>query len=101
MQGEFYMQQTAQHFKMKKLYIILIGIFILGIVGAISFSLTDSYFKTKITKISAEKLCNKISLSAVQNTLCKQIEKTNYEVDSSQISIKYNDKTKVYQVKAQ
>ena len=87
---------------MRKLYLILIGVFILGIVGAISFGLSEDKFNTKINKIKAEKYCEKYEgMPKVEKEECKELRKGDYEIDTSQISIKYDNESEVYQVKAQ
>lgn len=88
--------------KMNK--IIIISTIALLLVGTITayFGMRDEDFTFKVKTIDAYKLCK---LDADKNKTekkeCKDIKNKDYLVDASPISIKYNNDTGVYQVKAQ
>ncbi len=68
----------------KILITIIFGILILGIIGAatIHFGLDQKDFTENVDKISAEKLCEKISESDKEKDKFKKCKNKDYDVDS-------------------
>ncbi len=70
---------------MKKILItIVLGILILGIIGAatIHFGLDQKDFTENVDKISAKKLCEKISEADKEKEKFKKCKNKDYNVDS-------------------
>ena len=85
---------------MKIIIIILIlGIFLLGIITAVSFSIIDVNFTEKVLTISTEKICQVELLSNILNKRCSKNTPKEIDVDENIISITKDPKTGVIRIK--
>ena len=85
---------------MKKIILFLVlGIFLLGIITAVSFSIIDVNFTEKVLTISTEKICEVELLSNVLNKRCNKNTPKEIDVNEDIISITKNPKTGVIKVK--
>ena len=86
---------------MKIIIIILIlGIFLLGIITAVSFSIIDVNFTEKVLTINTEKICEAELLSNVFTKVCNKNTPKEIIVDENIISITKDPKTGVIRVSA-
>lgn len=86
---------------MKKILLFLIlGIFLLGIITAVSFSLSNKDFTEKVLTISTEKICEAELLSNVFTKVCNKNTPKEIIVDENIISITKDPKTGVIRVSA-
>ncbi len=84
---------------MKKILLtIILGIFLLGIITAISISLTDKDFTEKVLTISTEKICEAELLSNVLTKVCNKDTPKEIDISDSNIQITKNPKTGVIKV---
>lgn len=84
---------------MKKIYLILIAVLLVGTITAVSLSLSDTDFKTKVTKISSDLFYTKLlTLNKIDS---KEIPKdTNLDLENSGLDITKN-KEGVIRVRAE
>ena len=88
---------------MIKKTLILLGIVLLvGIIGAVAFSIRNEDFTEEVKKISIDKLCKaeKIKLEDYKTKVCKDKDKDKFDIgiDQSIISIMKNPDTGVIRV---
>lgn len=86
---------------MKKLILFLIiGIFLLGILGAVSLGIIEVDFTEKVLTISTEKICDAELLSNVLEKKCNKDTPKEINVSQSILSITKNPKTGVIKVQS-
>lgn len=93
---------------MKKLILILIlGIFLIGIVGTMTYNIIDKNFTKEITKISIDGICSleRTLLGEYKSKECKEKEKEkedkekfDVEINQDVLSVMENPDTKVIRV---
>lgn len=85
---------------MKKIILFLIlGSFLLGIIGAVGLGIIEVDFTEKVLTISTEKICEAELLSSIINKNCDKYTPAKIDVDENIISITKNPKTEVMKVK--
>ena len=85
---------------MKKKIIIglIVGILLLGIIGAVAFEIIDKDFTEKVLTISTEKLCEVEMLGNVFNKKCNKDTQKKINIDENIISITKDTKTGVIRI---
>ncbi|KKK78256.1 hypothetical protein LCGC14_2845410, partial [marine sediment metagenome] len=77
-----------------------LGIFLLGIIGAISLGIIEVDFTEKVLTISTEKICDAELLSNVLEKKCNKDTPKEINVSQSILSITKNPKTGVIKVQS-
>ena len=82
----------------KTLLFLVLGIFLLGIIGAVGLGIIEVDFTEKVLTISTEKICEVELLSNVLNKRCNKNTPKEIDISDSDISITKNPKTGVIKV---
>ncbi len=82
------------------LLILILGIFLLGILGAVSLGIIEVDFTEKVLTISTEKICDAELLSNILEKKCNKDTPKEIDVSQSILSITKNPKTGVIKVQS-
>ncbi len=85
---------------MKIILILILGVFLLGIIGAVSFGIIEVNFTEKVLTISTEKICEVELLSNVFESKCSKDTPKEIDISESNIVITKNPKIGVIKVQA-
>ncbi len=81
------------------LTIIILGIFLLAFVGAVSLGVIETDFTEKVLKIDSTKLCEIELLKNVFEKRCDENTKTEININQDILSVTRDPKTKVVRIK--
>ncbi len=84
----------------KILLILVIGVFLIGIIGAFSLSIVEVDFTEKVLTISTEKICEVELISNVFESKCNKDTPKEIDISESSIIITKNPKTGVIKVQS-
>ncbi len=83
-----------------KLTILIIGIFLLGIIGAVGLGIIEADFTEKVLTISTEKICEAEILSNFLTKKCSEYTPKEIDISQSNILITKDPKTGVIKVQS-
>ncbi len=80
--------------------ILILGVFLLGIIGAVGLGIIEVDFTEKVLTISTAKICEAELLSSIIKKNCNKDTPEEIDISESGISITKNPKTGVIKVQS-